>query len=111
MLKGLQTITDEPWKRSEDLNYGRDAHIEWSRSHFNLVNSGAVDLNFFSEIESEAINKSEAMGNRLLQQQRRKEAARRRAREAAIRAEQRAEEEARDVSFSGNNCRAQRRRL
>ena len=98
VLKGQGSITNEPWKRSEDLNYGRDAHIEWSRTHFNLVNSGAVGLNFFSEIESEAINKSESMGNRLLQQQKRKEAARQRAREAAIRAEQKAEAEAREVA-------------
>lgn len=96
VLRGLNTVTNEPWKRAEDLNYGRDAHIEWRTTHKNLLGrSSAAPVETLDEVEAEALRKSELMGNRLLQEQTKQAKARRRAKAAAVRARRRAEEEAR----------------
>ena len=92
-LRGLNSVSDEPWKRSEELNFGADAHIEWAHSHKNLVISGMVPVESIFDYENAARKKSESMGNRLLRQQKRKLAAERRARAEAIEAARRAEEE------------------
>ena len=95
-LKGLNSMTDEPWKASEELNFGRDAHIEWTAQHKNLYRSGVRPLAAESvrDIEASASKKSELMGNRLLTRQARQAAVKQRAELAALRAARRAEEAA-----------------
>ena len=74
VLYGLNSIKPEPWTRSEDLNFGRDAHIEWSTAHRNLVQTAGEGLaQNLDKIEADALKRSELMGNRLLQQQKRRE--------------------------------------
>jgi len=100
-LRGLNSVSDEPWKRSEELNYGRDAHIEWRTNHKNLYRHGAVPDETFSHLQDTASQKSQQMGNRLLNRQARQAAAKRRAELAAIKAAHRAEEEAMLLQLEG----------
>jgi len=93
-LRGLNSTTEEPWTRSEVLNYGSDAYIEWRTNHKSLYRSGGVPEHSLVGIESSTSKKSEAMGNRQLNRQARQLAARKRAELAALKAAQRAEEEA-----------------
>jgi len=86
-LVGLKPVTSEPWTRSELLNM--DAHLELEAAHRNLLNSGVVCPNTLKASEAAFKQQSEAMGNRLIRQQKRKEAAARRAKVEAIRAAQR----------------------
>ena len=61
---------DEPWRRDEELNYGRDGLTEWQHTHANLVESGAVPDGLMSELDRFYNKKSERMGNRLLRRER-----------------------------------------
>ena len=85
--------TDEPWKRCEELNYGRDLHIEWRTNHQALYRSGMVPDDIDKGIEQLASTKSEQLGNRLLTLEAKREASKRRAELAAMRAAERDEME------------------
>ena len=91
--------TDEPWKRCEELNYGRDLHIEWRTNHQALDRSGMVPDDIDKGIEQLASKKSEQLGNRLLTLEAKREASKRRAELAAMRAAERAEMEARAAAL------------
>ena len=92
LLRGLRPTNDEPWMRCETLNMNPAA--EWMASHSNLIRSGSVPHKLVADLHAEANLKAEHMGNRLMQQQKRKAAAERKAAREAQRAAQRAEEEA-----------------
>ena len=98
-LRGIVPSTDEPWKRCEELNYGRDLHIEWRTNHQALYRSGMVPDDIDKGIEQLASKKSEQMGNRLLTLEAKREASKRRAELAAMRAAERAEMEARAAAL------------
>ena len=98
-LRGIVPSTDEPWKRCEELNYGRDLHIEWRTNHQALYRSGMVPDDIDKGIEQLASKKSEQLGNRLLTLEAKREASKRRAELAAMRAAERAEMEARAAAL------------
>lgn len=94
-LVGLKPVTSEPWTRSELLNM--EPHLEMESAHRNLLNSGIVSQKTLMAAEAAFKEQSEAMGNRLIRQQKRKEAAARRAKAEAIRAAEREAELAREA--------------
>ena len=77
LLRGLRPTNDEPWMRSETLNM--DPALEWVATHSNLIRSGSVPHKLVADLQAEAHSKADHMGNRLIQQQKRKAAAERRA--------------------------------
>ena len=89
-LKGLVPTTEEPWMRSEYLNM--DPELEFVTTHTHLMDAGKLSPRSLAAFKAHADSQAERMGNRLLQQKRRKEIAERRARIEAVRAARREEE-------------------
>ena len=101
-LVGLKPVTSEPWTRSELLNM--EPHLEMESAHRNLLNSGIVSQKTLMAAEAAFKEQSEAMGNRLIRQQKRKEAAARRAKAEAIRAAEREAELAREAELEAQRA-------
>lgn len=89
-LKGLVPTTEEPWMRSEILN--GDPELEFVTTHAHLMDHGKLSPRTLKAFKAQADSKAESMGNRLLQQKRKKEVMERKARVEAVRAARREEE-------------------
>ena len=96
VLRGQKSVTDEPWKRSEQLNM--DPHGDWEAAHPRLIGSGKLSSEILAHLAADERKKSEAMGNRLIHLQKRKDAAQRAAKAAAARAAERAEAAAQEAA-------------